>query len=273
MTWLVQAHRDILRSLLRQHDLLWHLVVRDIGNRYRGSYFGFLWAIVNPLLLLAVYTFVFSVIMHSKWNPNAHEGRLDFAITLFAGLLFFNVYADATNRSASIIHDHKNYVKKVIFPLHFLPLITVISAFFTGFMSLCILCIAIWVFQSGFGWSALWLPVIIFPLFMMTSGAALIIAALGVYIKDVAQIVGLLNMLFMFLSPIFFPADKIPAALHGLATYNPLADVVTQARAILVEHGHFHPGSWLMVMTISGVILELGILFFSAVKKGFSDVL
>ena len=273
MTWLINIHRSILISLIKQYDLLRHLVAKDIASRYRGSYIGFLWTFINPLLLLAVYTFVFSVVLHSKWNPNVQEGRLDFAITLFAGLLFFNIYADATNRSSSIIHDHKNYVKKVIFPLHFLPIITVVSGFFTGLMSLLMLSLVLILFKSGLSWSILWIPIISLPLLLMTTGAAMIISALGVYIKDIVQIVGLLNMLFMFLSPIFFPIEKIPSSLHALAAYNPIADVVTQARTIIISHGSFHPMPWLHALLISSLILEAGIVFFFAVQRGFADVL
>ena len=268
------VHRDVLVSLIQQRDLLLHLIRRDVANRYKGSYFGVLWAIANPLLLLGVYTLVFSTIMHSRWDASSsQEGHMDFAIILFAGLLCFNVFADTTSRASTIVLDHKNYVKKVVFPLHFLPLMALASALFTGAMSLSILMVAIWIFKTGFGLMALLIPVLLLPLIFMTLGAALLIAALGVYIRDVAQIVGLFNMVFMFLSPIFFPIERTPERLRSLAEFNPLAVVVTQMREILIFHGGFDWYSWEIALLVSLLILELGLLFFRAVQRGFADVI
>lgn len=262
----------LIMQIVHNRNLMSHLTRRDIVNRYKGSYAGIIWSFLNPLMLLSVYTFVFSVIMKSRWGMPG-EGRLDFAIVLFAGLACYNMYADATNRSSNNIVENKNYVKKVIFPLAVLPVVLVNSSFFNGMMSYLILVSAV-VFTKGIhSWGVLLLPLLFIPLYLMTLGVCYLISSVGVFVRDVAQIVTLFNMAFMFLSPIFFPLDRIPPSIRDVAALNPIAEIVTQIRNILIFDGDFYWTGFLVSLLISSVIFVVGVYVFDVLKKGFADVL
>ncbi|MGL5485026.1 MAG: ABC transporter permease [Shewanella sp.] len=272
MESVISFYKNFFVNIYNKRDLLSHLIYRDVSNRYKGSFLGGLWSLLNPLLLLVVYTFVFSVVLKSKWGLPG-EGKLDFAIVLFCGMILFNAYADATNRSPSLILDNKNYVKKVVFPLEIIPLIPVFSSFFTGLISLALLIIIICLVHGMPGIDTFLTPLLWIPLFMMTVGMSLIISSLGVYIRDLSQVVSLLNMVLMFLSPIFFPIEKIPEALRSFVSLNPLADLVTQTRGILIFHQSFDWFGFGKSLGISMIIFCIGIAVFSSLKKGFSDVI
>jgi len=263
---------DLLSQTIKNWALLQHLTKRDISNRYKGSYGGIVWSFLNPILLLTVYTIVFSVIMKSRWGlPN--EGRIDFAIVLFAGLICFNMYADTTNRATTVIRDNKNYVKKVVFPLSLLPLISLNSTFFTGIVSFIILTLTVAFTKGLHSPSVILLPLLWVPLYFMTLGMSYLISSIAVYIRDVAQVVSLFNMMFMFLSPIFFPLERMPEALQRVAALNPIAEVVTQTRNILIFDGSFSWTGYIQCLLISIVLLQMGISTFYLLKKGFADVI
>lgn len=271
MVAIFRAVLDYFSIVYEKRDLLWHLVNRDIKNRYQGSFIGLMWSIINPILLLVVYTFVFSVILNAKWGLPG-EGRLDFAIALFCGMVLFNAYADASNRAPTLVLDNKNYVKKVIFPLEILPIVPVSSSFFSGLISLIILVATVIVVHGFPGVYVFLLPLLWIPLYLMTLGVCLLISALGVYIRDLSQVVSLFNMVFMFLSPIFFPIERIPEIFRNVAKFNPLAELVTQTRAILIFSKPFDWIGYGQSILISIIVLFVGIVTFNVLKKGFADV-
>jgi len=265
------AIRDYFFIVYNKRDLLWHLIKRDITNRYKGSFIGVVWSIINPMLLLIVYTFVFSVILKAKWGLPG-EGRLDFAIALFCGMILFNAYADASNRAPTLVLDNKNYVKKVIFPLEILPIVPVSSSFFSGLISLIILMATVTVVHGFPGSHMFLLPLLWVPLYLMTLGVCLLISSLGVYIRDLSQVVSLFNMVFMFLSAIFFPIERIPEIFRNATKFNPLAELVTQTRAILIFSKPFDWIGYGQSILVSIIVLFIGIITFHVLKKGFADV-
>ncbi|MFP1786002.1 ABC transporter permease [Lonsdalea quercina] len=269
---MLKSYKELFLDVKGNRNLLFHLTRRDIIGKFKGSYAGFIWTFLNPLLLLVVYTFVFSVIMKAKWGLQ-NEGNLDFAIVLFAGLIIFNVYAEATNRAANIIQDNKNYVKKVVFPLNILPVIIVSSSFFNGVISYIILIITLAIFKDTLNYNCIIVPVLFVPIYIMTLGMTYFISAISVFVKDVGQVIAIFNMAFMFLSPIFFPMERMPQQLQYVASFNPIAYVVTQVRDSLIFGRGFNWDGYALAMICSSVIFILGFWVFTSLKKDFADVL
>ncbi|MCL9668603.1 ABC transporter permease [Rosenbergiella epipactidis] len=269
---MLKSYKELFYDLNNHKSLLFHLTKRDITSKFKGSYAGLAWSFLNPLLLLTVYTFVFSVIMKAKWGLK-NEGNLDFAIVLFAGLIVFNMYAEATNRAANIFNDNKNYVKKVVFPLNILPIVIVNSSFFTGLISYIILLIALVVFKHTLHPDSIMTVFLIIPIYLMTLGVTYFISAIAVFVRDVGQVIAIFNMAFMFLSPIFFPMERMPKNFQAIASYNPIAYIVTQVRdSLIFSRGFDWTGYFIAVLT-SLVIFVLGFLVFSSLKKDFADVI
>lgn len=269
---MISNYKELFFDLTRNRNLLYHLTRRDITGKFKGSYAGFVWSFINPLLLLVVYTFVFSVIMKAKWGLQ-NEGNLDFAIVLFAGLIVFNMYAEATNRAASIIYDNKNYVKKVVFPLNILPVIIVNSSFFNGLISYIILLVALLLFKESISYQCIIAIVLMIPLYLMTLGVTYFVSAVSVFVRDVGQVISIFNMAFMFLSPIFFPMERMPKNFQFIASFNPIAYIVTQVRDTLIFGRSFNWDGYFIATLSSLVIFIIGFWVFSSLKKDFADVI
>ncbi|MFM8333413.1 MAG: ABC transporter permease [Candidatus Methylumidiphilus sp.] len=211
----------MITSFWRNRNLICTLVKREVIGRYRGSMLGILWSFFNPVLMLAVYTFVFSIVFKARWTGGS-ESRAEFALVLFAGLLVFNLFSECVNRAPSLILANANFVKKVVFPLEILPLVILGSALFHMSISL-----AVWLlfFLAFFGipyMAAMFLPLVLLPLLLMTIGISWILASLGVYLRDVSQIVSVLTSTLMFLSPIFYPLSSLPPQYQSILKLNPL---------------------------------------------------
>lgn len=265
-------YKELFFDIKKNRSLLFHLTKRDITNKFKGSYAGFIWSFLNPLLLLIVYTFVFSVIMKAKWGLQ-NEGNLDFAIVLFAGLIIFNMYAEATNRAANIIYDNKNYVKKVVFPLNILPVIIVNSSFFNGLISYAVLLVMIFIFMDSLRFHSGVALTLLLPIYLMTLGVTYFIAAISVFIRDIGQIITIFNMVFMFLSPIFFPVDRMPQIFQYASSLNPMAYIVTQIRDTLIFNRGFNWHEYFVTTLVTFIIFTVGLTVFSSLKKDFADVI
>jgi lipopolysaccharide transport system permease protein len=256
----------------RQRQLIFAMIRREILGRYRGSVFGLLWALLNPLVMLTVYTFVFSVVFNARWG-GGNSSRLEFALVLFAGLMIFNLFAECINRAPSAILANVNYVKKVVFPLEILPLINLGAALFHMFISFFVWLVFYGVF---FGWpplTSLWLPVIIFPLLMLVMGGSWLFSSLGVYIRDTAQIVAVATTMLMFLSPIFYPLSALPDAYQPLLLLNPLTPAIEMTRDSLIWGKAPDPIMLASYYGITALVCWIGFVFFQKTRKGFADVL
>lgn len=269
---MIEYYKELFFDIKRNRNLLFHLTRRDITSKFKGSYAGLIWSFLNPLFLLVVYTFVFSVIMKAKWGLK-DEGNLDFAIVLFAGLIVFNMYAEATNRAANIINDNKNYVKKVVFPLNILPIIIVNSSFFNGLISYLILFIALLLFKNTLNYQCALVLVLIVPIYLMTLGLTYFISAISVFVRDVGQVISIFNMAFMFLSPIFFPMERMPEKFQFIASMNPIAYIVTQVRDTLIFSKGFNWHGYCLATLTSFIIFFIGFWIFTSLKKDFADVI
>lgn len=263
---------SIIRSIVANRSLIYNLAKREVVGRYRGSAMGLMWSFFNPVLMLAVYTFVFSVVFKARWAGGS-ESKTEFALVLFAGLLVFNLFSECVNRAPALILSNANYVKKVIFPLEILPLVALCSAAFHFGISFIVWLLFYLIF---FGWppmSVVWLPLILLPLILMTVGLSWLLASLGVYLRDVGQIIGVVTTILMFVSPIFYPIAALPEKYHPFMHISPLTVVVEQARDVMIWGRSVDWPLWGLSMILSSVIAWLGFAWFQRTRKGFADVI
>jgi lipopolysaccharide transport system permease protein len=262
----------LIGIIAKHRRMIMTLAARDIAARYRGSFLGFTWSVLQPVLMLAVYTFVFSEVLKGRW-PGGTGSKAEFALVLFSGLLVFNMFAEVFNRSPELILANSNYVKRVIFPLEILPVVSIISASFS-----LVINIAVWIvfYCIAIGtphWTALLIPFALLPLFFLLAGLSWLLAALGVYMRDLPQITAVITTAFMFLTPIFFPVEAIPERYRPLLALNPLASIVEQVRNVLIWGHGIEVVPFSISLAVSLATLFLGFTFFQKVRKGFADVL
>ncbi|MFW0758495.1 ABC transporter permease [Pseudomonas sp. H11T01] len=264
--------RELMASFWRNRNLIKSFVQRDVLGRYRGSVMGILWSFLNPLFMLVVYTFVFSVIFKARWGTGS-DSKTEFALILFAGLMVFSLYAECINRAPGLILGNPNYVKKVVFPLEILPWVNLGSALFHGAISLGVWFLAYIIFFGIPHITALYLPLILLPLIFLIMGLSWALASLGVYLRDVAQFVGIVTSTLMFLSPIFYPVTALPERYRGLLYLNPMTPVIEQTRDVLFW-GKAPDFSMLGIYLIATAFIAwLGFAWFQKTRKGFADVL
>lgn len=263
----------LLRSVWQHRQLISQMTRREVIGRYRGSVMGLAWSFLNPVLMLLVYTFVFSVVFKAKWGMGGEENEVAFAVVLFVGMIVHGLFAECINRAPSLILGNVNYVKKVIFPLEILPVIVLSSALFHALISMVVLLFAILILGSGITWTALLFPLIIFPLLLASLGMAWFLAALGVYVRDIAQITGMATTVLMFLSPVFYPLSALPVKYQIWLQLNPLTFVIEESRKVLVYGQSPNVIGWLVYTMASILIAWIGFAWFQKTRKGFADVL
>lgn len=263
-----------IRLINRHHGLLRQLVSRDVKSRYRGSLLGVGWAVIHPLLLLGVYTFVFSVVFKARFNGRGvEETTISFAVLLYSGLILHALLADVLNRSTSIILQHCNYVKKVVFPLAILPVMVVSSTVIMFVIQSAILLVAMVAMGHAVPLTALLFPLVVLPLVLLSLGLSWFTAAIGVYVRDLAQIMGLVVTLLLFLSPIFYSVSALPEPYQKFIYFNPLTSIIENARAVLL-YGELPDWEVLGIYTAcSLVVCRVGYWWFYRTRKGFNDVL
>ena len=254
-------------------DLVWQLTKRDVIGRYKGSLLGIGWSFANPLLMLALYTFVFSGIFRTKW-PGVQQGSdMMFAINLFTGLIVINMLAEVAGKSTTLVVANANYVKRVIFPLEALSIVTVLSAAFHAVVSIVLLLMFKLIATGTLSLSIISIPVIWLPLLIFSLGLSLILSALGVFIRDTSMIVNIGVSLMLFLSPVFFPAEAYPERWKPLLSINPLVGMIEQMRAISIqgEWPQFAGVAWAAIFAL--IFTALAWRVFKKARRAFADVL
>ena len=264
--------KEMFASIWRNRELITTLVKREVLGRYRGSIMGIFWSFFNPVFILIIYTFVFSVVFKARWSGGS-ESRTEFALILFAGLIVFNFVAECINRSPGLILGNINYVKKVIFPLEILPLVSLGAALFHVLISLVVWLIAYSIFFGRPHLTILLVPLVILPLIFFILGMSWALAALGVYIRDVSQFVGMAMTVLMFLSPIFYPITAIPEQYRFFILINPISPAIEQIRQVLFWGEVPNLEIWTIYLLVSLVVALLGFAWFQKTRKGFADVL
>ena len=263
---------QILMSLRNNRALIWQMTKRDVVGRYKGSILGLAWSFLNPLIMLAVYTFVFSVAFKARWNTGS-ESKTEFALALFIGMIVHGLFSECINRAPSLILGNVSYVKKVVFPLEILPLITMGATLFHALMSLFVWSLFFILVNHTFNWTSLFFPFIFLPLIFFSIGLAWFLASLGVFLRDVGQITVVFTTVLMFMSPVFYPISNLPERYQGILYANPLTFIIEQSRAVLLW-GKL-PNFWglAIAILISLCIACLGFAWFQKTRKGFADVL
>lgn len=266
--------KALLGSITRHRQLISQLIRREVVGRYKGSALGLAWSFFNPVLMLVVYTFVFSGVFKARWNTSGEpESIAHFAIVMFVGMIVLSLLTEVLTRSPTLILSNPNFVKKVVFPLEILPIVTLGAAAFHALVSIAVLLLAFLLFNGFLHWTVVLLPLILVPLVLLTLGLSWSLASLGVYLRDVNQAIGLVCSVLMFLSPIFYPLSAVPEKYRWLIAANPLTFVIEQARRVVVD-GALPDWSGLLLYTIAaGLIAWGGFAWFQKTRKGFADVL
>lgn len=260
-----------LSSLYTNRSLLRSLVIRDIATRYRGTMLGFLWAVVYPLMMLAVYAVVFGGVFNARWSGGG--SMKDFVLMLYCGLIIHGVFSETLTRSPTAVLSNTSYVKKVVFPLELLPFTHLASAMFNMLVSLGLLCVFLLIQNHTIPVTALLVPLVLMPLLLLTAGLAWFLAAIGVFFRDVGQMIGVAMSVLLFLSPIFYPASSTPALAQKLIYLNPLTYPIEELRAVLilgVQPDWLH---WLAYFTVAILIAIVGLWIFQKSRPAFADVI
>ncbi|WP_249728890.1 ABC transporter permease [Acidovorax sp. CCYZU-2555] len=246
---------------------------REVVGRYKGSVMGMAWSFFNPVFMLTVYTFVFSFVFKARWGTGGDESRTQFAVVLFVGMIVHGLFAEVLNRSPGLILSNVNYVKKVVFPLEILPVISMGAALFHGLVSLGVLLVAFFLFNGFVHWTVLFAPLVMLPLVMLTLGLAWMFASMGVFLRDVGQTINIITMVMMFLAPVFYPITALPEKYRPWLMANPLTFIIEQMRAVLIW-GQMPNWTGLALYTlVATVVAWAGYAWFQKTRKGFSDVL
>jgi len=253
-------------------SLLWQFARREVAGRYRGSLIGFGWAVLNPLLLLAIYTFVFSVVFRIRWDGPVTD-RMGFALVVYAGMIVHGFFAECMTRAPQLVVDNRNLVKRVVFPLEILPWSTLAVAGFHLVVGLALIALALLVKDGALPLSAFALPLIVVPLALLSLGVVYACAALGVYLRDLSQVVGFFALTLLFLSPVFYPPSAVPAEWRFVIALNPIATFIEMTRGALLYGTWPAPGPLSFMWVGSLAAAWLGFYAFQRTRRGFADVL
>lgn len=248
------------------------LAGREIAARYRGSVLGILWALANPLLMLAVYTFVFGFVFKARWSMGESADGGEFALVLFSGLMLHAFLAECFIRAPGLVLENVNYVKRVVFPLHALVWVMVMVGLFQYGVSLLALLAGLLYVNGAIPWTIIFLPVVLVPLILMALGIGWLLASLGVYLRDIRHIMGIITTLLLFLSTIFYPAEALPELVRSYIYLNPLSFIVDQARAVMVWGRMPDWDGWMQYALVSVFVCMAGYMWFQKTRKGFADV-
>lgn len=259
-------------ALTRYHTLTYELAKRDILGRYRGASFGLVWSLISPFLMLLVYTFSFGFVFKAKW-PQVAGSNHHFSIILFIGLIVHGFFAECLVRAPTLVTGNAGFVKRVVFPLEILPWSSMFSALFHAAMNIAVYTLLRFLLEGEISWTMVFLPIVFLPLVFITMGVSWIFAALGVYLRDINQITGVLATAMLFLSSAMIPVQTLPDPYRTAFELNPLTFIIDQARAVALW-GHIPDLPGLALMSLAGLgLMYLGYGWFIATKRGFADVL
>lgn len=279
----INPHATQPRSLVALAKSLWHnrqliiqMTKREVERLYKGSVLGLAWSFFNPVFLLIVYTFIFSVIFKARWGTDRFDGdvsKIEFAVVIFVGMIVLSLVSEALNRAPGLIIHNANYVKKVVFPIEILPVITIGAAFFHSIISLIVLLAALLLFNGYLNWTVVFIPLVLLPLVILTTGLAWILASLSVFLRDIEQTTSVITRMLLFLSPVFYQVSAVPEKFRSFIMANPLTFIIEQAREVLLW-GHLPNWIGLGIYTLAAIAIAwVGYAWFQTTRKGFADVL
>ena len=258
--------------LWKNRGLLFQLWMRDFSSRYRSGLLGVTWALINPLLMLALYSFVFVGVFKMRWGsgPNVQG---NFVILLFTGLIVHGFFAEFVTRAPLLISSNSSYVKRVIFPLELLPLVPLMAAIINILIGVFLIVCLLFYVQGSIPVTLILLPFVLVPYAMLILGFSYFLSATGVFVRDLNQVVGIVTTVAMFASPVLFPIENVPESYRWILYANPLTLVVGQLREVVVLGKVPDLLSWLIYFAAAVSIFLLGFAWFQKTRKGFADVL
>jgi lipopolysaccharide transport system permease protein len=262
-----------LREGWRHRRLVLRLARRRIEERYRGSILGLLWALITPLLLLGVYTFVFSVILQARWGGQETGAPAEFALHMFAGLIVYGIFSECLNEAPGLLHANRVYIKQMVFPIEILPWVSLVAALFRFAASFLLLAVFYGVVRGLPPATALAFPLVLVPVVLVTVGGVWLLSSLGAYLRDLSQVVTPFTTALLFLSPVFYPAEHVPEPLRGAYDLNPFAVLLEGSRGLLFDGRVPDAGPLLGVLVFAWLVAWLGYAWFLGARKGFADVL
>lgn len=263
---------SVIRSLFNNRALIGQMINREVRGRYKGSVLGIFWSFIIPLIMLAVYTFVFSFVFNARWSVES-ESRTEFALALFIGLMVHSLFAECINRAPGLIIGNVNYVKKVVFPLEILPWVTMGSTLFHFMISLVVWAGLFLFVNHNLHWTVVYLPLVMLPLILFTMGVTWFLSSLGVYLRDVGQLMGVVTTVMLFLAPVFYPMSALPEQYHVYIYANPLTLIIEQARAVLMWGQAPDFEALAVALSVSILVAWIGYTWFAKTRRGFADVL
>ena len=259
-----------LAELPRRYELVRSLVRKELAARYRGSALGPVWVLLRPAVMISIYTFIFAGVFGARFGANGTAR--DYALYLFCGLLPWTAFQESVQTSATVIVTHSNLVKRVVFPLETLPLSLAFAAHVTQLFGMLVLVAATVVMQGELHLTILWLPVLLLPQLLASLGASWLAASLGVFLRDTEQAAGLLLTAWLFLTPIIYPEQAVPARYQFYVNLNPFTPLVRNYRRTVLEG---LPPDWsgLAYFTLFALLsFILGYWWFARTRKNFADV-
>jgi len=262
------------RHLARRRELWWQFTVRAVEMKHRGSYLGVIWALLNPLMMLALYGVVFGVFFKNRFNVLPDETGTDFALGVFLGLILFHVIAETLSAAPVIVTSNPNLVKKVVFPLEILPLSQLGAFWFNALVSLVLLLAGILVVGRGLTWEGvLWLPIILLPHALLSAGLALLLSALGVFFRDITQVVTFGSQIVLYASAVFYATTLVPPSVWSILRWNPILHTIRLARDALLWNRPIDLDNLGYTYLTGAFVFTIGWIFFRKVQSAFADVL
>jgi len=266
-----------INSMRKNRELLVQLVKRNLAGRYKGTTLGIAWNFLQPLILLLVYTYAFGLLFHSQWIQtsagNLADMKFSYAVVVFCGMTVFNMFSDVVAMAPNLFVSNPNYIKKIIFPLEILPIAQVITSIISNLIWFFILFIGAVLFSNSLSWTMLLLPVVLFPYVLMLTGISFVLASLGVFFRDLAQVCMLITQIMYLMTPIFYSAEMVPDNLKFVLVINPLAWFVNETRNIFIFKQLPDFGGIATWLAISLLIFYLGFCCLRKTERGFADVL
>ncbi len=264
---------EIVRHLYQYKTLIYELTKRDIASRYRGSYLGILWSFLRPLCMLCVFGVVFGYIFPNKLGRFPSESKIDFALTLFCGLMLFDMLSECLSRAPTLVLSSPNYVTKVVFPLEILPVTVVGAALCHLVVSLIPLLIGVAIVHGSLPLTALYLPLILVPVVLLCLGVTWFFSSLGVFFRDINSFVPVLITILMYASAIFYSIDKVPPLLQPVVYVNPLAVLIHLWRNAIMWRVPLEWARYGAHFAACAGFMILSYVIFMRTKSAFADVI
>jgi lipopolysaccharide transport system permease protein len=260
-----------LWELPARADLIFSFAKRDLLGRYKGSALGIAWAVLTPVVMIAIFTFIFAGIFGARFGAN--DSHWDYALYLFCGLLPWSMFQETVQQSSNTIIANANLVKRVVFPLETLPAAQAFAALGNQLFATIALLIATVFIRHDLPLTALWLPVLLIPQLLFALGAAWLIASLGVFLRDIAQGITLLLMAWMYLTPIIYPESIVPERFRWFIGINPFTPLVRSYRHVFLDGMAPDWRGLLYFGLVALVVFVLGYWWFARTRKNFADVI